>query len=235
VIARAALFAGEVVVLPASAASLALVELVAPLARAATDFAAVCALRARLVDATRPLVRALARDLAPAGTLYDALRLRVVRAGGHRLPVAARAYTAHRDTWFAGPQAQVNWWIPLDDVGPDRSLALYPRLLARPVANSSAAFDYGEFLAAGGFGAPAGAAQHHPAATEPFDRAGEVRIAARRGEVVLFAGAQLHETVAHDGPDRLSIDFRTVTPGDAGPPNVDSRARGSTLADFLPV
>src|SRR5262249_17243758 len=64
--------------------------------------------------------------LAPATTGFDGPRLRVVAHRGHENPAAAAVYLAHRDTWYANPQAQLTWWVPLDDLGADETFVFYP-------------------------------------------------------------------------------------------------------------
>jgi hypothetical protein len=58
------------------------------------------------------------------------------------------------------------------------------------------------------------------------------------GGVIVFSGAQLHETVPNTtGLARYSIDFRTVHLEDLaafhGAPNLDSRSTGTTIRDYL--
>jgi GH25 family lysozyme M1 (1,4-beta-N-acetylmuramidase) len=230
---------GAILTLPATDASRRLADRVHALVQRflGDDFASLVALRRRL--AADPSIAALAAAMLRGygcrpGTRVDAVRLRAVRSGGHQDPAAAPVYAAHRDTWFANPAAQINWWLPLADVGADSTFAIYPRYFSRPIANSSAGFDLAALEAAGGFGAGAAAAALHPAALEPVDPGGEVRVVCRRAEVVVFAGAHLHRTLPQDsGRTRLSIDVRTVDPADVGPPAVDNRSRGE--ARYLPL
>jgi hypothetical protein len=44
----------------------------------------------------------------------------------------------HRDTWGTNLYAQVNWWAPVYPITAGRTVALYPTLWSRPVANTSA-------------------------------------------------------------------------------------------------
>jgi hypothetical protein len=58
------------------------------------------------------------------------------------------------------------------------------------------------------------------------------------GDVTLFSAAQLHSTAPNtSGRTRFSLDFRTVSLADlrarAGAHNVDARAIGTTIGDFL--
>ena len=60
------------------------------------------------------------------------------------------------------------------------------------------------------------------------------------GDLVLFSASQLHATAPNTSDaTRYSLDFRTVNIEDLragrGGPNIDCRARGSTLGDFLRV
>ncbi|HZT48040.1 MAG TPA: hypothetical protein VFA64_08690 [Hyphomicrobiaceae bacterium] len=58
------------------------------------------------------------------------------------------------------------------------------------------------------------------------------------GGIIVFSGAQLHETVPNTTDlARYSIDFRTVHHDDVlgrrGAPNVDARCTGTTMRDYL--
>jgi len=64
-----------------------------------------------------------------------------------------------------------------------------------------------------------------------------VRFLPPPGGIILFSGAQLHETVPNAaGVARYSIDFRTVHYDDVvarrGAPNVDARCTGTTMRDY---
>jgi hypothetical protein len=88
---------------------------------------------------------------SPEANALDSARLRAVTDHGHENPLAAAAYTAHRDTWYANPQAQINWWIPLFDVSEGETFAFFPLYFDKPVANDSAAFDYDKWSEQVGF------------------------------------------------------------------------------------
>ena len=58
------------------------------------------------------------------------------------------------------------------------------------------------------------------------------------GGIIVFSGAQLHETVPNTTDlARYSIDFRTVHLDDVlarrGAPNLDSRCTGTTMRDYV--
>jgi hypothetical protein len=174
----------------------------------------------------------------PRGHALDAVRLRAVTHGGHDSPAARPAYSAHRDTWYANPQAQVNWWLPLHDVGEGESFALYPGCFDRPVANSSGSFAYDEWVRAVGWQSRrAGPGAVYPSALEPAEAGAPLHFAARAGQVLLFSAAHLHQTWPNrSGRTRFSIDFRTVHIRDhaegRGAANVDNRSRGCALKDY---
>jgi hypothetical protein len=186
--------------------------------------------------------------LDPDASAIDVPRLRANRHEGDANPAAAAAYTAHRDTWFGNPRAQINCWIPLHDVDSDETFAIYPAAFGAAVPNDSASFDYDVFRATVGFqGLAGGGVSAHASETPPpiypttsqaLDRLGELRFAARTGDVLLFSGAHLHRPLAHrSGRTRFSVDFRVVHLADhaagIGAPEVDGEARGSALVDYV--
>ena len=174
-------------------------------------------------------------------TYFDVPRMRVVTGGGYLSAGVGYAYKAHRDTWYSGPSCQVNWWMPVYDLEPERSMALYPAYFQHPIKNSSNEFDYDEWCNVG----RKQAVEHvtvdsrkHPLPREQIDEAHETRIVCRAAATLLFSGAQLHATVPNtSGLTRFSLDFRTVHLDDLlnrrGARNVDSSATGSTVRDFI--
>lgn len=256
---RRAVYGGRCYLLPSSAASWDLVRLATDLLEAAFDDvggprAAQHRLApAALLDRLSPVRRALAeapqvraaaaallheRGLDASAHAFDAVRLRAVLGGGHRIPAAAPVYFAHRDTWYANPRAQLNWWIPLHDVTAAETFRLYPARFAAPVANDSAGFDYPTFRARAGWQATRRHANVvYPRALEPLAASEAVGFEARAGQLLLFSGAHLHQTCAHEGARaRLSLDLRTVHRADheagRGAPDPDNRSTGSALVDY---
>jgi hypothetical protein len=64
------------------------------------------------------------------------------------------------------------------------------------------------------------------------------RICPTPGGIIVFSGAQLHETVPNTtNVARYSVDFRTVHYDDVvcrrGAANIDSRCTGTTMRDYL--
>ena len=173
----------------------------------------------------------------PAEQAIDPARLRAVAHKGHENPLAAPAYTAHRDTWYANPQAQINWWIPLHDVSEGETFAFLPAYFDKAVNNNSADFDYDRWIAQVGWQNTTGASAVYPAADPGFDRASALPFTCQAGEILLFAASHLHQTSQIiSGKTRFSMDFRTVHLDDhnsgLGAPNVDNLSTGCSLADY---
>ncbi|MCR9141920.1 MAG: hypothetical protein NXI24_06680 [bacterium] len=181
---------------------------------------------------------------------FDGPRLRVVPHDGFRVPAAAPAYYVHRDTWFANPVGQWNWWIPVFDTPAGRGFRIYPECFDRSVPNNSGEFDLNEWNRAGGFqsgkagdSAADAARQVHPRpnpewAGENLEGAGRgLAIEGRAGDCVLFSAQHLHGTIPNaSGRTRFSVELRSVRPGDSGTPReTDNRSRGSTFTTMRPL
>lgn len=179
-----------------------------------------------------------------AEVAFDPVRLRVVMHQGHLDPRTAPIYYPHRDTWFALSPSVIAWWIALHDIAETETFEVYPGWLARPVANTSARFDYDAWtrdarsLRIGWQDQDAGRQVHYSGTSEPFDPGLVVPLRARRGDNVLFSGAHLHKTREHHaGYTRYSLDFRMVHREDhlrgVGAPSVDNRSRGDATHDYV--
>lgn len=135
----------------------------------------------------------------------------------------------HRDTWGTNLYAQVNWWAPVYPITPDRTVALYPTLWSRPVANTSAEFDISAAIVAdrqAGRSAPVDSVPH-----PREDVSGEppVPVVIDPGTVITFSSAHAHAGVPNrTGVTRISLETRTLWIPDvlsgAGAPNVDGDA-----------
>jgi ectoine hydroxylase-related dioxygenase (phytanoyl-CoA dioxygenase family) len=193
--------------------------------------------------------QAIARVVAAAGfdpaeIAVDPLRLRIVVHKGDEDPRAAPVYYAHRDTWYAHPQALITWWIPLFDLPEEETFVFYPDCFRRPVPNDSETFDYeawvrdGWGLKIGWQDREAGRTVRYPGVTGDIEPGPAQGFACRAGDNLLFSGSQFHRTRVHAaGRTRYSLDFRMVHLGDhaagLGAPNVDNRSRGSCLGDYV--
>lgn len=173
-------------------------------------------------------------------TYLDVPRLRMVTSDGYLTSGVGYAHHPHRDTWYAAPMQQLNWWLPLWEMDASSAVAFHPQHWARPVRNSSDEFDYYEWNAVGRAQAAAHVKSDTRKQPRPLDAPAldpHVRPVVPPGGVVLFSAAQLHSTVKNDtGRTRYSIDFRTVHLPDVatgvGAPNIDSFPRGTALRDF---
>lgn len=182
----------------------------------------------------------------PADIAFDPVRLRVVSSGGHENPRAAPLYYAHRDTWFSLSQAVVAWWIAMHDMPEEETFEIYPEWFDRAIPNSSEGFDYDAWaidqrdLKIGWQDREAGRQVHYSGTIGAFEPGTAVRLAAARGDNVVFSGTHLHQTLGHSaGHTRFSLDFRMVRIADheagKGPPNRDNRSRGSATRDYVRV
>jgi hypothetical protein len=169
----------------------------------------------------------------------DVPKMRTAYPSGHLTKGIAYAFPWHRDTWYGGPMAQINWWLPIYPLAADNCMAFDPRNFANPVDNDSDKFNYyrrnverkdaAQFIKEDPRVQPSAVAL---ASDEP-----EFRLLPNVGGIILFSGAQLHTTITSANClSRYSIDFRTVSRRDVasnrGAPNVDTRCVGTALRDF---
>jgi hypothetical protein len=154
----------------------------------------------------------------------DRLRLRVVPSDGYASAPTLRSLPPHRDNWASAIAQQINWWMPLYTLSPQRTMVIWPDLFRRQVANDSASWDYDALRSAGRDVYPL-----LPTAREEPPTPG-LPVVIEPGALLAFSGAHLHAS-RHDasGLSRLSLDTRTVWAGDVaagrGAPDVDGAAR----------
>jgi hypothetical protein len=171
---RKALFAGNLIVLGATPASRALCQHAINMAKEAFDpldpehaqeslevqkfIEIVGPLKSRFTNdmRTKELVRAYLEEqgVDTNVTYFDVPRLRVVPHSGYLTAGVSYAYKAHRDTWYSSPHGQINWWLPVHEVVPERAMSFYPTYWDRKVPNSSGDFDYDEWTRVGHQGHP---------------------------------------------------------------------------------
>ena len=178
----------------------------------------------------------------PYKLYFDVPRLRSAYPSHFLSSGIAYAFHPHRDTWYSAPLCQINWWFPIYPLDPNNSMAFYPRYAEEPVKNNSEIYNYYEWNTKN----RAAAAQHvrsdtreQPKPQQKLDSV-TIRYLPPPGGVIVFSGAQLHETVPNTTDlARYSIDFRTVHLDDVlarrGAPNLDSRCTGTTMRDYLRV
>jgi hypothetical protein len=174
-------------------------------------------------------------------TYFDVPRLRTMAHREYLNAGLAYQFHSHRDTWFSAPQQQLNWWLPVYEVESENSMAFHPRYFDRPIRNTSAGYDYGEWNRTGRQQAAKlvkKETRKQPQPEEPLQLKPDVRVVTPPGGTIIFSAAQLHSTVPNTTTrTRFSIDFRTVNLDDlvdgVAAPNIDSECTGTTLRDFL--
>ena len=89
-------------------------------------------------------VRAVARALGcePEKIHADVPKLRTAFPQGGLSTGIAYAFQAHRDTWYAAPKAQLNWWMPVWPVAENNIMEFYPHGFGAQVENNSGDYDY---------------------------------------------------------------------------------------------
>ena len=167
----------------------------------------------RSMDHVRAIARALGCE--PAKIHADVPKLRTAFPQGGLSTGIAYAFQAHRDTWYAAPKAQLNWWMPVWPVAENNIMEFYPHGFGTQVENNSGDYDY--YLAntwRGNIKDFSGGkdARVHPAPVHgiPAD-ATRLTVVPPLGGIMLFSGDQLHASIPNtSGMTRYSIDFRTV-------------------------
>ena len=171
---------------------------------------------------------------------FDVPRMRSAYPSHFLTSGIAYAFHPHRDTWYSAPLCQLNWWIPIYPLDPNNSMGFYPRYFKESIKNNSEIYNYYEWNAKN----RATASQHIKSDVREQPKAQEelqyvtMRYLPPPGGIIVFAGAQVHESVPNTTEvARYSIDFRTVHFDDVashrGAPNVDSRCTGTTMRDYL--
>jgi hypothetical protein len=177
-----------------------------------------------------------------SGGIYaDVPRLRTAFPTGGLNTGIAYAFQPHRDTWYAAPPQQVNWWLPVWPVAEDNIMEFYPRWFGRAIDNTSGDYSYYQANSWRGhikdFSGGRDMRVHPaPVCDLPSDEP-RLRVVPPVGGVMLFSGDQLHASVPNtSGSTRYSIDFRTVHQADVhedrGAPVVDVACTGTSLRDF---
>jgi hypothetical protein len=176
----------------------------------------------------------------PESLYFDVPRMRSAYPSHFLSSGIAYAFHPHRDTWYSAPMCQLNWWLPVYPIEPDNALGFYPRYFGEAVKNNSEIYNYYEWNTKN----RATAVQHVKSDTRAQPKPQQelepvtVRLLPPPGGIVIFSGAQLHETVPNTtNVARYSVDFRTVHYDDViarrGAPNIDSRSTGTTMRDYL--
>lgn len=171
---------------------------------------------------------------------YDVPRMRSAYPSHFLTSGIAYAFHPHRDTWYSAPMCQINWWLPIYPIEPNNAMGFYPEYFDVPVRNNSEIYNYYEWNTKN----RASAAIHVKSDTREQPKpqqeltSSSLRYLPPPGGMIVFSGAQLHESVPNTtGLARYSIDFRTVhlddVVGRRGAVNLDSRCTGTTMRDYV--
>lgn len=179
----------------------------------------------------------------PDTTYFDLPRLRIAPPGNYLTSGVSYAYKPHRDTWYAHPPQLVNFWVPVYDSERSTVMSMYFDYFDKPVQNSTSGWDYDHWVANSRYAAAQNVeseTRRHPVPAESVSESLDLRIVQNAGDLMLFSSCQLHATAPNEtGLIRYSYDLRMLNIEDLrkgrGPRNVDSKATGSTLGDFLRV
>jgi hypothetical protein len=174
-------------------------------------------------------------------TYFDVPRMRVMTHGGYLNAGVGYPLHPHRDSWYASPLCQLNWWLPIYDIESESTIAFQPRYWSQPVCNGSNSYNHYEWNRNGRKNAAKYIKEdtrQQPRPEEPIELDPQIRVVCSVGGLILFSGAQLHWTVPNtSGRTRFSLDFRTVHIDDVvakgGAPNLDSAPQGTTLRELM--
>jgi hypothetical protein len=173
--------------------------------------------------------RALTETGLGAGDCFwDPLQLRVVPTRGSHHGRRIMPLPAHRDNWGSNIPQQLNWWSPIYPLSEGRSILFYPAYFDRPVANSSAEWDFDTLKRL----MSEGKADQYPVLpvlTETLPAEAAEAVVIEPGDMLAFSGQHLHGSIATDASaTRFSVESRTVSLGHVtsglAAPNVDGRA-----------
>jgi hypothetical protein len=205
--------------------------------------AIVAPLKSRLIhhSKTKQLIQKVLEDLHCdlLKTYLDLPRFRVTTSDGYLTTGVGYVCQPHRDTWYAAPSCQLNWWLPIYDFESESAMAFHPVYWNRAVKNSSGTFNYHEWNRQERKGAdPRNDTRKPPQPEDTIALDPQIRVVCPAGGMVLFSPVHLHSTVPNtSGRTRYSMDFRTVHWDEvvtkAGAPNLDSASTGTSLRNFM--
>ena len=170
---------------------------------------------------------------------FDKPKIRIVTYDKYLESGAGYVFRPHRDSWYAGPKSQLNFWFPIYDIDLNSTFAIYPNYWNKPILNSSENFDYEIWKKKFRFNADKHIktdTRNHPLPLEVVDKSNEYRVDCNSGDLIVFSGSHLHGTIPNNSnKTRFSIDFRILSKElykrNIGQ-NIDSKSTGSTIADF---
>lgn len=170
---------------------------------------------------------------------FDKPKIRIVTYNKYLESGAGYIFKPHRDSWYAGPKSQLNFWFPIFDIDLNSTFVIYPNYWQKNILNSSENFDYEMWKKKFRFTANKHIktdTRNHPLPLEEVDKTQEFRVDCNAGDLVIFSGCHLHGSIPNaSNKTRFSIDFRIISKNlheqNIGI-NVDSKSTGSTIGDF---
>lgn len=174
-------------------------------------------------------------------TYFDVPRLRTSTSDGYLTSGIAYAFHPHRDTWYAAPMCQINWWAPVYPISSENGMAFHLQYWDRPIKNDSHKFSYEEWKLNGRKKSAKQVGKDlrwQPKPLEALDPDPKFCIVPPPGGLLLFSAAHLHSTIPNTSrKTRFSIDFRTLNIDDLaaeiGAPNIDTASQDLTTGDFI--
>ena len=93
---------------------------------------------------TNEIIKSLLKkmNLQNEDIFFDKPKIRIATYNKYLESGAGYVFKPHRDTWYAGPKSQLNFWFPIFDVDHNSTFAIYPNYWNKKIANSSENFDY---------------------------------------------------------------------------------------------
>ncbi len=177
----------------------------------------------------------------PRETMYDVPKPRTSYPREHLTTGIAYAFPWHRDTWYAAPSQQINWWFPVSGLTPQNAMKFDLQSFGRSVDNDSSGFDSYQanrdrLTAASQVGKDT---RSRPGARNHVAR-DEMVVLPDPGQILLFSGAHLHASIENtSGHARYSVDFRIIDRRDVvsgtGAPMGDVQCSGTMLREYRSV
>ena len=138
----------------------------------------------------------------PDQTYFDVPRMRVQAHDAYLTAGVGYQLHPHRDTWYAAPPSQVNFWLPVYPISSECTFAFFPKYFHNPVQNDSDRFDMYEWNAKARKNAAKEVrkdSRWQPTAQEALDLETEFRVVCPPGGLIMFSGA----APAHDRAEHL--------------------------------
>ncbi len=146
---------------------------------------------------TKRLCKELIEEIGadPERTYFDLPRLRVIPPADFLTAGVSYNYAPHRDTWYAHPRQLVNIWAPVFDTESTTVMTMFIDQFQRPVQNSSANWDYDDWIKNSRFAAAKNVGKEERAHPLPIADVGattQLRLVLNGGDVMILSTCQLN-------------------------------------------